>query len=250
MPPRDDFIGLSFDALSLDEAMSHVVDLSRGLQFTFVVTPNVDHAIKLSQAHVDTPVRLGYSKASLVLCDSRILSGLARLFGVTLSLVPGSDLTREMFARALKPGDSVAIVGGDEMMLAELRRRYPGITYHQHIPPMGFINNELARADAAGFIEDSRAQYVFLAVGFPQSEILAADVIDRGKAVGVGLCIGASIEFIVGIKQRAPLWMQKLSLEWLFRLLSEPRRLWRRYLVEGPRIFALVLRWRITGRGV
>lgn len=250
MPPRDDFIGLSIDALSLDEAMSRIVDLSQGSQFTFVVTPNVDHAIKLSQADVHAAFRYAYSKASLILCDSRILSGLARLFGVTLSLVPGSDLTREMFARALGPGDSVAIIGGDAMMLAELQRRYPGITYHQHVPPMGFINNERARAEAAAFIEDSRAHYVFLAVGSPQGEILAADVVDRGKAIGVGLCIGASIEFIVGIKQRAPLWMQKLSLEWLFRLLSEPRRLWRRYLVEGPAIFALVLRWRMTGRGV
>ncbi len=135
-------------------------------------------------------------------------------------------------------------------MMAELRRRYPGIDYHQHIPPMGFIRNEVARAEAVTFIENSKAHYTFLAVGFPQSELLAADVVDRGKAVGVGLCIGASIEFIVGIKQRAPLWMQKLSLEWLFRLISEPRRLWRRYLVEGPAIFALVLRWRLTGRGV
>lgn len=250
MKTHDDFIGLAFDALSLDEAMSRIAGLSRGPHFTFVVTPNVDHAIKLSRTAVDAPVRSAYSKASLTLCDSRILAGLGRLFGISLSLVPGSDLTREMFARVLKPGDNVAIVGGDETMLAELRHRYPGIDYHQHIPPMGFIKSETARADAASFIESTRAQYVFLAVGFPQSEFLAAEVVDRGNAVGVGLCIGASIEFIVGAKQRAPLWMQKLSLEWLFRLLSEPRRLWRRYLVEGPAIFALVLRWRLTGRGV
>ena len=68
-----------------------------------------------------------------------------------------------------------------------------------------------------------------------------------GGAVGVGLCIGASLDFLTGRKARAPLWMRKASLEWLHRLLSEPRRLWRRYLVEGPRIFVLTMRWRRGG---
>lgn len=247
---RDAFLGMAFDALSLDKAMTRIAALSKAATFSFVVTPNVDHAIKLSRGPANDPIRLAYAKASLALCDSRILGGLARLCGTTLSVVPGSDLTRELFARVLSPGDSVAIVGGDVVMLETLRERFPGIVYHQHVPPMGFIRNEAARADAVRFIEDTQARYTFLAVGFPQSELLAADVLVRGKATGVGLCIGASIEFIVGTKRRAPLWMQRLSLEWLFRLLSEPKRLWRRYLVEGPAIFVLVLRWRLTGRGV
>jgi UDP-N-acetyl-D-mannosaminuronic acid transferase (WecB/TagA/CpsF family) len=67
-------------------------------------------------------------------------------------------------------------------------------------------------------------------------------------ATGVGLCIGASLEFLTGAKRRAPLWLQRLGLEWLFRLLTEPRRLWRRYLVEGPRIFVLWWRWHLSRR--
>ena len=63
-------------------------------------------------------------------------------------------------------------------------------------------------------------------------------------AGGTGLCIGASVEFVTGAKRRAPRWMQRLGVEWLHRLLSEPGRLWRRYLVEGPRIFAMAWRWR------
>jgi len=78
----------------------------------------------------------------------------------------------------------------------------------------------------------------------PQQEILALRVAQAGGAVGVGLCIGASLDFLTGRKARAPLWMQKASLEWLHRLLSEPGRLWRRYLIEGPRIFRLTMRWR------
>jgi exopolysaccharide biosynthesis WecB/TagA/CpsF family protein len=62
----------------------------------------------------------------------------------------------------------------------------------------------------------------------------------------VALCIGASIEFLSGARRRAPRWMQRAGLEWAFRLLSEPRRLWRRYIVEGPRIFVIWYRWRRT----
>lgn len=247
---RDDFIGIAFDALSMDQATRRIAEMSREERFSFVVTPNVDHAIKLSRDGNDSPVRSAYAKAAIVLCDSRILAGLARRCGISLSIVPGSDLTRELFTHALKPGDRVAIIGGEAATVPELQRRFPGPAYTQHIPPMGFIGDTSAREATAAFIEKTGADYVFLAVGFPQSELLAAELVDRGKARGVGLCIGASIEFIIGTKQRAPRWMQRLSLEWLFRLLSEPRRLWRRYLIDGPAIFAIVLRWRHTGHGV
>jgi N-acetylglucosaminyldiphosphoundecaprenol N-acetyl-beta-D-mannosaminyltransferase len=66
----------------------------------------------------------------------------------------------------------------------------------------------------------------------------------RGASRGVGLCIGASVDFVLGDRPRAPRWVQRLNLEWAFRLASEPARLWRRYLVEGPRIFLLFWRWK------
>jgi exopolysaccharide biosynthesis WecB/TagA/CpsF family protein len=85
---------------------------------------------------------------------------------------------------------------------------------------------------------------VFLVVGAPQQEMIAKAALDRGDCRGVGLCIGVSLEFLAGKVQRAPNWMQQARLEWAFRLLAEPRRLWRRYLVEGPKIFALWFKWR------
>jgi len=101
-----------------------------------------------------------------------------------------------------------------------------------------------ARAAVADFVIASEPDVVLFAVGAPQSELLCAEIAARGGARGVALCIGASLEFLTGAKRRAPRWMQRAGLEWLFRLLSEPRRLWRRYLVEGPRIFAIWWRWR------
>jgi exopolysaccharide biosynthesis WecB/TagA/CpsF family protein len=129
-------------------------------------------------------------------------------------------------------------------MLADLRALRPDLDILQHVPPMGMLKKPGAMRDAEAFVRETRARFALLAVAMPQQEILALRVAQAGGAVGVGLCIGASLDFLTGRKARAPLWMQKASLEWLHRLLSEPGRLWRRYLIEGPRIFRLTMRWR------
>jgi len=107
---------------------------------------------------------------------------------------------------------------------------------------MGLRDNAEAQADVVRFVVATRAHYVFLAVGSPQSELLSLQLASTSGAMGVGLCIGASIAFLTGELRRAPRWMQRLGLEWAHRLLSEPGRLWRRYLIDSPRIFALAAR--------
>jgi UDP-N-acetyl-D-mannosaminuronic acid transferase (WecB/TagA/CpsF family) len=79
-----------------------------------------------------------------------------------------------------------------------------------------------------------------LAVGAPQQELIAQSLKSRGTARGLAFCVGASVDFLTGVERRAPLVMRKLGMEWLFRLLQNPRRLARRYLVRGPRLFALL----------
>ena len=108
---------------------------------------------------------------------------------------------------------------------------------------MGLRHNEHARNEVIEFIESENPHLVLLTVGAPQSEIIAAALGSRSRVGGVALCVGASLEFLTGAKRRAPRTLQVLSLEWAFRLLSEPRRLWRRYLLTGPRIIAIWWRW-------
>ena len=94
---------------------------------------------------------------------------------------------------------------------------------------------------AVSIIVASQADYTFLAVGSPQQEILAARVAEVGDARGVGLCVGASIEFLTGAQKRAPRVLRYLALEWAYRLACNPRRLGRRYVVESPWGLYLVL---------
>jgi exopolysaccharide biosynthesis WecB/TagA/CpsF family protein len=209
-----------------------------------LVTPNVDHVVKLDAAPAEAEIRKAYAAAALRLCDSRIVARLARMHGVDLPVVPGSDLTAHLVTWIAQSGDRLCLVGGDTAMLDDLRALRPDLDIVQHVPPMGMLKKPEAMAAAEAFVREARARFTLLAVAMPQQEILALRVARAGGAIGVGLCIGASLDFLTGRKARAPLWMRKAGLEWLHRLLSEPGRLWRRYLVEGPRIFLLTMRWR------
>jgi exopolysaccharide biosynthesis WecB/TagA/CpsF family protein len=125
-----------------------------------------------------------------------------------------------------------------------LARRYRLEDVHHYDPPMGFIDDPAEVTRAARFLRDTRARYSFLAVGSPQQEMLAHTVARMGGGAGLGFCIGASLDFLTGSQDRAPRVLQQLSLEWLYRLCRHPRRMWRRYLVDGPAIFQIARQWR------
>lgn len=241
---RREFLGVGFDALSLEGVLQW---LSRGGASTplqYVVTPNVDHLVRLHEDS-DSEGRLGflYDEADLCLCDSRILHLLGRIRGVRLPVVPGSELTACIFDRLITKGDRIAIVGGDAELLSALQERYPGVEFVQHCPPMGLQRNAAARTVAAEFVARAHARFSFLAVGSPQQEMIAAEAKAMGDGTGIALCVGASLDFLTGREKRAPRSLQRFGLEWAHRLLSNPRRMWRRYLIDDPRIFLLACRW-------
>lgn len=233
------YLGIAFDGRGADAIVAALAARPAELPFAYVVTPNVDHLIRLHGEHRDPRLASAYAGAGMCLCDSRVLARLASWAGISLPVTPGSDLTARMLSDVVRPGDRVAIVGGDTEMLSLLRAEMPDVAFVQHLPPMGLRTNAAALADAARFVAEARARFAFLAVGSPQQEYLAAAIAERGDAIGVGLCIGASIDFVTGRVRRAPRWMQRAGFEWAHRLASEPRRLWRRYLIEGPRIFRI-----------
>jgi N-acetylglucosaminyldiphosphoundecaprenol N-acetyl-beta-D-mannosaminyltransferase len=239
------FVEIDFTDLDWDESVAAIATVSKLQQFSTVVTPNVDHIVRMDQLR-GTPLGARYAAAvddaDFCLCDSRILARLALVRGTKLNVVPGSDLTATIFADHLQQGDRIAIVGGDDNSIADLAPMTRGVEIIQHIPPMGMLGNPDAMDDAANFIRDAKCRFIFVAVGSPQGEILLHRARQMGALSGVALSIGASIDFLTGRQTRAPRLIQKLGFEWAYRLMTEPKRLWRRYLVDGPRIFAIVMR--------
>lgn len=236
------FLDFRFQLSDEAEVCTAIEARAASAPFAYVVTPNVDHVVRVQRRRSD--VWPAYRHAWLTLCDSRIISRLATSAGMHLPVVPGSDLTEALFRKTIRRDDRIAILGGDPAAVERLCRKYALTDVVHHNPPMNFINDPAEVARAVDFITRAHARYCFIAVGSPQQEVLAYRVEGVGQATGIGLCVGASLDFLAGGQTRAPRFMQWLALEWLYRLLSNPRRLWRRYLVEGPAIFAIFWHWR------
>jgi exopolysaccharide biosynthesis WecB/TagA/CpsF family protein len=216
-------------------------------EYGYVTTPNVDGLIRL---HESQSFRAHYAKAAYVLLDSRVAALLFRLVhGIHVPVCPGSDLTAALFQQVIGPEDRVVVIGSTESQVQMLREQFGLKHLLHHNPPMGFINDPAAVEACLQFIEScSPFRFCLVAVGDPQGVIVSHRLVERGKARGLALAIGASIDFMTGKQRRAPVWMQRAGLEWLHRLSSNPRRLARRYLVRGPRFFVHIFRTRIVLR--
>lgn len=246
--PTTGLLGLDFADADLSAAASWLGQRAAGAPFGYVVTPNADHLVRISRDPSLLPV---YRGALLRLMDSTVVARAARLLGLrTAPIVRGTDLAAELVTRHLKPGERLTVIGMQEAFVPALQQRCPaGVVVAHHNPPMGFDGDPAAFAAAVRFAVEHPARFTVLAVGMPRQERLAAAIAATGQARGVGLCVGSALEFLVGAHRRAPRWVQEAGFEWLYRMAHEPRRLARRYLVECPPIFRLLLRERRARRG-
>jgi exopolysaccharide biosynthesis WecB/TagA/CpsF family protein len=136
------------------------------------------------------------------------------------------------------------VIGGTQRLVDRLRRQFETLDIRWLDAPARLRDDPAARAACVQFIRENPAPFVFLAVGSPQQELIAHEARRAGDCTGVAVCCGAALELLTGMTARAPQWMRDHRLEWLSRLAAEPGRLWKRYLVDGPRIFLVWHRWR------
>ncbi len=224
---RQRYLGIPFDAVSQDEVISLLKARTPSSSFGFVATPNVQHVV---QCERDAEVVANFDAAWLSVCDSRPLRALGWLSGRELPLVTGSDLTAVLFRDVIESGDRISVICASERLGDALRRHRPDIEWDVMIPPMGCKPGTAAFAGCVDFIANSHARFIFVCLGAPKSEAMCAAACKRPGIMGTALCTGAALEFMLGLKRRAPKVLQVLALEWLHRMLSEPRRLFGRYL--------------------
>lgn len=236
-PPHAEFLGLRFCLLDAAETAGRIAAGCEG-PFAYVVTPNAPHVVMVHEDPVTfAPI---YRGAWMSLCDSQILRALARLTGLALPLVTGSDLVATLLgqqnaASPLGGRRRLLVVGPDEDVARELRARYPRTKIESLPAPQALARRADLRRQVVGDCLSRNWDILLLCLGCPAQELVAAEIAAAGRRTGVALCVGAALDFAAGRKVRAPGPMQLLGLEWAFRLACEPRRLWRRYLVQGPR---------------
>ena len=234
--------GVDFDALSEQQVVARIVGDSDDGRGGWVVTPNVDICRQLRH---DPAARALVSGASLVVADGMPLIWASRLRGDPLpERVAGASLIFTLSAAAAASGKSVYLLGGEPGVparaAAKLARRYRGLLVAGvDAPPFGFDRQPGEIEAIAAKLAQAKPDIVFVGLGFPKQEHLIAALAPALPAAWFIGC-GAAIPFAAGTLPRAPRWMQPLGLEWIHRLISEPRRLLRRYLVNDVP-FALLL---------
>jgi N-acetylglucosaminyldiphosphoundecaprenol N-acetyl-beta-D-mannosaminyltransferase len=226
--------GLDFDVLSEEQVVAHIVAESNDGQGGWVATPNIEIC---RQVRRDPTARALINNASLVVPDGMPLLWAARLLGDRLpERVTGSSLIYTLSAAAAANGRTVYLLGGapgvPQRAADELTRRYPGLrVVGADSPPWGFDREPGEVAALRARLSAANPDIVYVGLGFPKQErVISALLPDLPGSWFVGC--GAAIPFAAGVLTRAPRWMQRIGMEWAHRLISEPRRLFRRYVVD------------------
>jgi len=203
--------------------------LAEGQGFS-LATLNLDHIVKIRH---NLAFRAAYARHSHVTADGNPIVWLCRFAGQKVDLIPGSELIDPVAGLAARLAVKVAFLGSTEDSLqaasAALRALHPGLEIVAIIsPPMGFDPEGPAADASIEALRASGASLCFLALGAPKQELFAARAQAGLPRVGF-LSIGAGLDFLSGSQSRAPLLVRRLALEWLWRLVSNPRRLTARY---------------------
>lgn len=239
-------LGVRFDNVSMDEALERIRAFVHEGKPRAVFTPNVDF---LMLGRKDPAFRDLINAADLNLCDSVPLRWASRLLGVPLKArIAGADLLPAACELAAKEGYRVYFLGGapgvGERAAQILTARHPDLRIvGVYAPPMGFNGDQNETWKILQNIRRAAPHILFVSLGTPKQERWIHQFGNQ-TGVPVAIGVGATIDFVGGTRRRAPVWMQRLGLEWLFRLCQEPRRLWRRYLLrDAPFVGLLVLEW-------
>jgi N-acetylglucosaminyldiphosphoundecaprenol N-acetyl-beta-D-mannosaminyltransferase len=241
--------GLPFDSLTMAETLDAFEDLIARRKPALVFTPNVQRVVA---ARRDDSIREIYEEADLLLPDGMPLYWSSRLLRRGLKeRVAGSDLIFTFCERASKRGHRVFFLGAAPGVAAQaaenLAARYPGLAVAgTYSPPFGFEADGREVDKIIALLEAARPDLLFLALGLPKEENFLWQ--NKGRIhVPVSIGVGGSFDFAAGRAKRAPRWIQKIGLEWFFRLVQDPARLWKRYLFSNAYFAYLLAKEFVSG---
>lgn len=232
---RVHLFGIDIDAVRMDQAVAQILIWVNGRdgECRYVVTPNVDHVVLYQESD---ELRRAYSQASLVLADGAPVVAASRLLGRPLpERVAGSDLVPCLFNEAAwqRMPLRVYLLGGmpgvGQGAAERIAAGWPGVkVVGLASPPLGFEHEPSLNRELVADINARAPDLLLVGLGAPKQELWVHRHYHE-LTVPAALCIGATIDFLAGHRSRAPHWMRRSGLEWLHRVLSEPRRLARRY---------------------
>lgn len=243
---RIQFLNTYIDNLTFAEAKRKVDELIREDGYHYVVTPNSDIIVKMQD---DPELKQICDNADLILTDGQIVVNISKRLGNPIKeRVCMTDFVWDVFDLAVEHDYKVFLFGGKEEVLAKatenIKKKVPNLQIvDSYSPPFGFEKDKKKLAEANERIRKSGADILIVFLGCPKQEKFIAANKDEYQ-IPISITMGGCVDFMAGGVKRAPLWMQKVGLEWFFRFLQEPRRMWRRYFVDDIRIFGLMMKYK------
>lgn len=221
-------------------------DLLRQLTDGIFITPNVDHIMKLQKDRLFYDI---YQNADWTVCDSKIVQlGLKFLGKPVKEVIPGSSFF-SAYCQHHKDNDQIRIflLGAAEGIARKAQEEINkkvgrNMVVASHSPSFGFEKDEQECEEILSLINTSDATVLVVGVGAPKQEKWIYKYKDRLSNIKLFMALGATIDFEAGTLKRAPVWMQKMSLEWAYRLFKEPKRLWKRYMIDDLPFLGLLLK--------
>ena len=248
-PKKLKLFGVNISPVTYEEATSLITMAAQNLLKSVVCHLNT-HAVV--SAAFDSDLRSKIASFQLATPDGQpVRWSLNRLYGAGLNdRVAGPDLMLRLCSRAQENNLSIYLYGSSESVIMNLRKnllmRFPTLRIVGYdSPPFRKLDSREDR-DTVDRINRSGANLLFLGLGFPKQEIFAFEHKETIHAVQI--CVGAAFDFLSGKKKRAPLWMQKAGLEWFYRFITEPQRLWKRYFTTNSLFLLLFFKQWLCGK--
>ncbi|MDY6899698.1 MAG: WecB/TagA/CpsF family glycosyltransferase [Cyanobacteriota bacterium] len=225
-------------------------ELLENLKSGVVFTPNVDHIIKLQR---DSEFVKSYSIGDYKVCDSQIIMYASKFLGTPIKeKISGSDFL-PAFCKYHKNNKDIKIflLGAAKGVASKAQKiinQKTGrkIVVNSYSPPFGFEKDEIECQKIVDIVNNSDATVLVIGLGAPKQEKWLYQYKDCFKSIKIFMALGATIDFEAGHVKRAPKWMSEIGLEWLFRLLCEPKRLWKRYLLDDIPFFLLIVKQKLN----
>lgn len=232
--------------LTMSETIDAVEELIKSEKKSYVVAINVDVVIKIEN---DPYLKKIVDNADMVLVDGKPLVWISYFYGKPLKAkISGSDLVPLLCEEASKKQYSIFIIGGKEGVAEQakqnLEKRLPGIRIvGTYAPTYGFEKNDAELNKINTLLSEAKPDLLIACFGCPKQEKWIFENISKYDAK-VSICAGATVDFLAGNIKRAPRWMSEHGLEWLYRFLQEPKRMFRRYFIDDMKIFRLILKYK------
>lgn len=243
---RIKFLNTYVDNLNMGEAINKINDMIKQGEKQYVVTPNVDHIVRIEK---DSEFKRIYNDADLILADGKPLIWVSKLKGTPIKeKVSGSDLFPRVCELAAKHGYNMFLLGAAkgvaEIAAQNLRNRYSALSIvGTYSPPLGFENDDKEINNIIKIINENNVDILCLGLGTPKQERFIYKYKDRMN-VKISLAIGASIDFEAGVQKRAPVWMRNVGMEWFYRLSKDPKRMFKRYLIDDMKIIRIIIKYK------